>query len=301
MKAKNILLIGVGWFGKNHLKVWRALEKRGSARLVGIVEKDERTRRELREEQSIPVFAAVRAPLLKRVDAVDIVTPTPTHFALVRKCLRYTNVFVEKPLAEEAHQARELGELSVRYKRVLMVGHIFRFHPVTMKLQSFFQKERERPSLVTGQFISPLATWKGKTTALDNLHFFDILDFLFCGEPSDIRSSAQEGVLTFRAQYPQGMKAEFELGWRGKEKERLLDFCLPNKEIHCDFKRNIIVIQNGQKKRTIRCQSTVSPLESELAAFLEAVSGTHIEYTDSAVAARIITVANAADAGAKRE
>src|SRR3989338_5392617 len=96
----NILLIGAGWFGKNHLRVWLELEKRKKINLVGAVEKSEKLRKELKKKYNFPVFANICPDMLKRIDAVDIVTTTSTHFKLAKKCLRYTNVFIEKPLAE---------------------------------------------------------------------------------------------------------------------------------------------------------------------------------------------------------
>ena len=46
---------------------------------------------------------------LGNVDAVDIVTPSPTHAALVRRRLPHAHVLVEKPLAYTAAEARALG------------------------------------------------------------------------------------------------------------------------------------------------------------------------------------------------
>ena len=63
--------------------------------------------------------------LLGRVDAVSIVTPTPTHFAIARDFLgSATHVLVEKPVTETPAEARELIELAARTRRVLQVGHL---------------------------------------------------------------------------------------------------------------------------------------------------------------------------------
>ena len=297
---KKVLLVGAGWFGSNHLSVWRELERRGDINLVGVVETDAALRKRMRTEHAIPVFAGVNATLLTRVDAVDIVTPTHTHFALAKKCLRYTHVFVEKPLAENVPQANELGRLSAHYGRVLMAGHIFRFHPVTKKLRLLLQGKRAIPQRVTGRFVSPISTWKGKTTALDNLHFFDILDYLFSEIPNTISSSAHAQLLKFYARYPNGMTVTLQLGWRGEKKERTLNFYLKHKSIHCDFTNNLIKIKSKGKRRSIYCDSPTTPLEEELSAFIHVLNGNSIPYTDSSTAARIIAIANEADSRARK-
>src|SRR5204863_6384042 len=49
------------------------------------------------------------------------------------------DVYVEKPLAIEVKQGQELVELAEARGRVLMVGHILRYHPAVLKLQQLIQ------------------------------------------------------------------------------------------------------------------------------------------------------------------
>jgi len=50
------------------------------------------------------------------------------------------DVFVEKPLAVDVQEGEELLDLSLANRRVLMVGHILRYHPAVIKLQQLIQK-----------------------------------------------------------------------------------------------------------------------------------------------------------------
>ncbi len=70
------------------------------------------------------------------VKAVAIATPASTHHQLATQALLAgKDVFVEKPLALHAAEAEELTELAERQSRVLMVGHILRYHPAVIELQ----------------------------------------------------------------------------------------------------------------------------------------------------------------------
>jgi predicted dehydrogenase len=73
--------------------------------------------------------------LLDAVDIVDVVTPTPTHFALVKRALEAgKDVISEKPLARTDEQARELEELAARLGRRLYPAHVVRFFPAYVRL-----------------------------------------------------------------------------------------------------------------------------------------------------------------------
>ena len=69
-------------------------------------------------------------------DAVVIATPAETHFELAKAALEAgKDVFVEKPLALRAADADLLGRLAKSRRRVLMVGHLLRYHPAIVRLK----------------------------------------------------------------------------------------------------------------------------------------------------------------------
>ncbi|MFM8487858.1 MAG: Gfo/Idh/MocA family protein, partial [Bacteroidota bacterium] len=68
--------------------------------------------------------------LLGEVDAVDIVTPTPLHFALAAGALREgKHVFIEKPVTHTVEEADELLKLAADSGLKVQVGHVERFNP----------------------------------------------------------------------------------------------------------------------------------------------------------------------------
>jgi UDP-2-acetamido-3-amino-2,3-dideoxy-glucuronate N-acetyltransferase len=74
------------------------------------------------------------------IDAIALSTPAVTHYELAKASLEAgKDVYVEKPLAIRVSEAEELVDLAVRTKRILMVGHILRYHPAIKALRSLIQ------------------------------------------------------------------------------------------------------------------------------------------------------------------
>ena len=70
------------------------------------------------------------------VEAVALATPAVTHYEMARTALEAgKDVLVEKPLAVSVEHGEDLVRLAHAKGRILMVGHILRYHPAILKLQ----------------------------------------------------------------------------------------------------------------------------------------------------------------------
>ena len=68
--------------------------------------------------------------LLAAVDVVDVITPTPTHTAVVTRALEAgKDVICEKPVARTADDAAALADLAERLGRRLYPAHVVRYFP----------------------------------------------------------------------------------------------------------------------------------------------------------------------------
>lgn len=77
------------------------------------------------------------------INCIIISTPISTHFHLVKKALNAgKHVFVEKPLALNYIQTKNLINLAKRKKVVLHVGHIFLHHPIIEQIKKKINKEK---------------------------------------------------------------------------------------------------------------------------------------------------------------
>lgn len=69
------------------------------------------------------------------IDGVVIATPAVTHAGVALQTLGAgKHVFVEKPIALSLDDARAVADQAARSNRVLMVGHLLRYHPLFVEL-----------------------------------------------------------------------------------------------------------------------------------------------------------------------
>lgn len=131
----NIAVIGAGYWGPNLVRNFNEIP---DARVSYVCDLDPAKLAPLQ----------IRYPTLKTtrdynetladptVDAVAIATPVSTHHRLALDALRAgKHVLVEKPLAANSKQAREIVQEAQRCNRVLMVGHTFLYNPAVVKVK----------------------------------------------------------------------------------------------------------------------------------------------------------------------
>jgi predicted dehydrogenase len=172
-----VLLVGLGRWGEKHLRVltelgvelWTAdvsAERRAFAVNSGVA-----------RERAVADFRRA----LPQVDAVDIVTPADNHLALAGECLRAgRDCFIEKPLTLTVDEGRRLAGIVADTGRILQVGHIFRFHPVTTALRERLAAGAlGRVRYCTGRFagFKRPRTDVG-VTQTDAIHYFDLFAYL---------------------------------------------------------------------------------------------------------------------------
>jgi predicted dehydrogenase len=70
------------------------------------------------------------------IDAVVIATPVATHHKFGIEALKANkHVYIEKPFTASSLEARELVNLAEEKEKVLMVGHLFKYHPAVLKIK----------------------------------------------------------------------------------------------------------------------------------------------------------------------
>lgn len=131
-------MLGLGKWGKNHARVALELLKEGRIDRLVLCDSDPRKTEPYRDltETSTDPGSVPRSD----VDAVDIVTPAEHHFPLARDALEAgKHVLVEKPMTVHGRDAEALVKLAEARGRVLMPGHVFRYHPGILKLEELLR------------------------------------------------------------------------------------------------------------------------------------------------------------------
>lgn len=126
MSDLGVMVVGVGALGRHHARIISGLP---GVSLAAVADPREEIGRPIAEQFGTQWVADYRE-LLDEVDAASIVVPTTLHYQVASDFLRKRlPVLVEKPLAGNVEEARQLVELADLNNTVLQVGHIERFNP----------------------------------------------------------------------------------------------------------------------------------------------------------------------------
>lgn len=126
-------VLGAGHLGKIHI---RLLKEIAGWELVGFYDPDDANAQEAIEKYGVQRYDDID-DLIRAVDAVDVVTPTVTHFALAKKAIKAgKHVFVEKPLVNTLDEAKKLLHLEAEANLKIQVGHVERFNPAYLSIKN---------------------------------------------------------------------------------------------------------------------------------------------------------------------
>jgi len=134
----NVAVVGVGYWGRNIVRNFHEL---GALALLCDAERsvEEGCRHEYGSVRFCRDFSTVLSD--PSIAAVALATPAVTHYEMAKAALEAgKDVLVEKPLAIDVKQGEDLVELAAAKRRILMVGHILRYHPAVLKLQELIQE-----------------------------------------------------------------------------------------------------------------------------------------------------------------
>jgi UDP-2-acetamido-3-amino-2,3-dideoxy-glucuronate N-acetyltransferase len=291
-RQKRILLIGVGRWGVNHLRILKSMP-------IELFVADHHEQR-LRST-GVPATHQSTDPrsLFTKIDAAVVVTPAPAHFDTCRELLEMgKDVFVEKPITLVSTEAKKLAELAEKSGLVLQVGHIFRFDPASLWLRDAIAARRfGRLKMLRARF-SGFKRPRHDTgvTFADSIHFIDLFNFFLGVLPSRVHAMTQdffergiddESLLLL--QYGKGtndpMFATIEAGYHAPGKFRELTVVGTDSSAVCDYNvaqykikmfENRHVAENGEIRALEGTMHQLEfppeePLRAELAAFIDSI------------------------------
>ncbi len=132
-----VAVVGVGYWGKNLVRNFHEL-----GALEVLCDADPTAEATCKSHYQGVRFASDYAKLLSdtSVNAVALATPAVTHYEMAKAALEAgKDVLVEKPLAIDVKHGEELVKLAEAQGRILMVGHILRYHPAILKLKELIK------------------------------------------------------------------------------------------------------------------------------------------------------------------
>lgn len=186
-----VAVIGCGRMGRLHARVYSQIPR---VKLVGVYDANLEAATTTAAEYGGVGFATVDE-LLKHAKAVTIATPTVTHLDLATQCItRGVACLVEKPLAKDVNEARQIAALAGAHNVTVQVGHIERFNPAVRAMSSIEMV----PRFMEVVRISPL-TFRSIDVGvvLDMMiHDIDVVLSLMGGREPDRIRAAGVSVIT---------------------------------------------------------------------------------------------------------
>ncbi len=289
---KRILLIGVGRWGINHLRVLKSMPIE-----LFVADHQEQQLSSIGIPQS--QCSTDARSLFSEIDAAVVVTPAPTHFETCRELLEMgKDVFVEKPMTLVASDAKRLTELAENSGSILQVGHIFRFDPASLWLRDAIGEGRFGGLKILRARFSGFKRPRPDTgvTFADSIHFIDLFNFLLGAPPQRVhavlrdffgRGMDDESLISL--EYDQDnsspILATVEAGYHAPGKFREVIIAGTDCSAVCDYnvaqyKIKTFENQHVTDSDTIKAEEGAvhqlefppeEPLRAELAAFVDAI------------------------------
>lgn len=219
----------------------------------------------------------VKAP---DVDAVLVATPPPLHATMVATALAAGKpVFVEKPLTLDPSEARELLRLAEHLKGLVLVDHIYLFHPAYQALRRRVRAGRLKAIRSTGGNHGP---FRKETRALWDYGAHDVALCLdLAGKPLSVGAKrlasrrmlggSAENV-EFRLEFPGGVQAVCIVGNLFEKKTRTLEAELDDETlVFDDLAEDQLMRRGADGKEEVLPAPRGLPLTVALQSFAEAV------------------------------
>jgi UDP-2-acetamido-3-amino-2,3-dideoxy-glucuronate N-acetyltransferase len=316
-----VAVVGAGYWGKNLVRNFAAL-----GALEVVVDADAAT-----ADKMVAAHGGRRAEFAdvlkdRTIAGLVIAAPAAQHYALAKAALEAgKHVLVEKPLALELTQARELVALAARNDRRLMVGHLLQFHPAFLALKELVAQGR----LGTLQYIySNRLNFGLLRTEEDVLwsfapHDISMILALAGSEPTEVEATgsthlnpAIADIATVHMKFPGGLNAHVSVSWLNPFKEQKL-VVTGNKAMAVfddgePWERKLVIYphkveRTGKAPRAVKADggpvalTQAEPLANECRHFLDCIASGATPRTDGAEGLRVLGVlARASASMAKR-
>jgi UDP-N-acetylglucosamine 3-dehydrogenase len=198
MRKLNVAVVGAGFWGKNHVRVFSNLNQ---ANLLAVCDTDERRAKDISGKYHVQSFTKVEKLVnAKEIDALSICTPTTTHFSIAYRALEEgKHVLIEKPMVSTSEEAQQLITQAANQDVHIMVGFIERFNPGVQRVKALIRKGDLGEVILA--FSKRVGRWPErigdvgvvKDTAI---HDIDLMRFIFEQDPQTIY--ARMGSLNHR-------------------------------------------------------------------------------------------------------
>jgi len=285
-----VAVVGSGAFGRNHLRVLRELEAASEGvALAAAVDPDTARAEEATKQYRIPVFATIEE-LLKadlKLDAAIVAVPTVKHHEVAATLLDAgLDLLVEKPLATNLAEADDLIARSERGGRILQPGHLERFNPAVLAVETNLKRpmffEAHRLSVFTPRALDV-------DVVLDlMIHDLDIVLTFAKSEVREVRAvglpilSPKVDIANVRVEFESGCVANFTASRVSTERVRKLRFFEPRQYVSIDYARRDVLVIRVDSGVSAVSENRIPPLPQEQKRAKDGATGSSAQLAQAA-------------------
>jgi predicted dehydrogenase len=274
-----VVVVGAGVFGRNHLRVWRELERAGKpVQLAAVVDPSESARAKAEAEFGVRGFATIAECVAAsdpkktntgvpfdsaaprsgqalrsaqddglKIHAASVCVPTVDHRATALELMAAgVDLLIEKPLAASESEAEEIARTARALGRVVQVGHLERFNPAVRAVRGMLNRpmffEVHRLSVFTPRSLDV-------DVVLDlMIHDLDIVMKLVDEPVREVRAvglpvlSKKVDIANVRLEFENGCVANFTASRVSTERVRKMRFFQPHQYLSLDFARQDLLL-----------------------------------------------------------
>jgi predicted dehydrogenase len=276
-------VVGVGYLGEFHVQKYAAME---DIDLVGIADIDLERAQVMARKYNTKAYDS-HTKLLTHVDGLSLAVPTMAHFEIGHDILDHgIHLLIEKPITFELSDADRLIEVAKKRNAILQIGHVERFNPAVIKMESMLSLplfiDCHRYALFTNRGIDV-------DVILDlMIHDLDIILHIVNSEIQEIHAfgipvvSGKIDIANVRILFSNGTVANLNASRISNESLRIIRIIQPDNCISIDYGRRKINISRftGNEKYAADFSPIIyqedefpdsDPLADQIRSFVEAI------------------------------
>ena len=279
MKKLGVAVIGTGFWGRNHARVFKELEE---TKLVAICDVNAERARNVAEQFGVKAYTNT-GKMLKRkdIEAVSICTWSISLAKEAQKALGSgKHVLVEKPMATSVKQAEKLLKTAEKEELHLTVGFLMRFIPGMQHIKKAIEnKTIGNLVCAAAKRVSEWPERIGDVGVVKDtaIHDIDIIRYLFGEEPvavyartGNMRHKKFEDYAQIMLTFEEGQSAFIESNWLTPYKTRTLIVTGSAAIMKLDYITQELTVEDA--KETVQPRySWQEPLKLELRHFVNCV------------------------------
>lgn len=279
MKELGVAVIGTGFWGKNHARVYKELD---CTNLIGICDVNQERANLIAKQFGVKPFTDSKEMLKeKEIKAVSVCTWSTALAKEAQKVLHAgKHVLIEKPMATNVKQAEQLLKTAEQNGLHLTVGFLMRFIPGLQVIREAVQT-RKIGNIVsaTAKRVSQWPERIGDVGVVKDtaIHDIDIMRYISNQDPTSVYAKTGnmkhrqfEDYAQIMLTYEAGNSAFIESNWLTPYKTRTLNITGSDSIMRLDYITQELTIENAKETIQPRIQFQ-EPLKIELQHFADCI------------------------------